>query len=58
LFTAPGQHQGLLSAAKPGGPYFSTDDPEASPLLRAVLRNTGTARAAIALSVSAGVLAP
>jgi hypothetical protein len=48
----------LTITAPPGGTYFSMDDPAASPLLRAVVRNTGTARAAIALTVSAVVLAP
>jgi len=48
----------LTITAPPGGTYFSMDDPAASPLLRALVRNTGTARAAIALTVSAVVLAP
>ena len=48
----------LTITALPGGTYFSTDDPAASPLLRALVRNTGTAQAAIALTVSAVVLAP
>jgi hypothetical protein len=48
----------LTVTAPPGGTYFSMDDPAASPLLRALVRNTGTARAAIALTVSAVVLAP
>jgi hypothetical protein len=48
----------LTVTAPPGGTYFSTDDPAASPLLRAVVRNTGTAQAAIALTVTAVVLAP
>jgi len=48
----------LTITAPPGGTYFSMDDPAASPLLWALVRNTGTARAAIALTVSAVVLAP
>jgi hypothetical protein len=48
----------LTVTAPPGGTYFSTDDPAASPLLRALVRNTGTAQAAIALTVSVVVLAP
>jgi len=48
----------LTVSAPPGGTYFSMDDPAASPLLRALVRNTGTARVAIALTVSAVVLAP
>lgn len=46
----------LRATAPPGGTYFSTDG--TTPLLRAVVRNTGTAQAAIALTVSAVVLAP
>jgi len=46
----------LRVTAPPGGTYFSTDG--TTPLLRAVVRNTGTAQAAIALTVSAVVLAP
>ena len=48
----------LTITAPPGGTYFSTDDPAASSLLRALVRNTGTAQAAIALTVSVVVLAP
>ena len=48
----------LTSTAPPGGTYFSTDDPAASPLLRALVRNTGPAQAAIALTISVVVLAP
>jgi hypothetical protein len=48
----------LTVAAPPGGTYFSTENTEAAPLLRAVVRNTGTVQAAIALTVSAVVLAP
>ena len=47
----------LTVTAPPGGTYFTTDDPAALPL-RAVVRNTGTAQVAIALTVSAVVLAP
>ena len=52
---------GEVIAAPPGGTYFSSDGGSASnspPLLRALVRNTGTAQAAIAVSVSAVVLAP
>jgi hypothetical protein len=51
----------LTVTAPPGGTYFSTDGamaPNSPPLLRAVLRNTGTVQAAIALTVTAVVLAP
>ena len=51
----------LTVTAPPGGTYFSTDGAMASnspPLLRALVRNTGTAQTAIALTVSAVVLAP
>jgi hypothetical protein len=48
----------LTITAPPGGTYFSTETAAAAPLLRAVVRNTGTAQAAIALTVSAVVLAP
>jgi hypothetical protein len=51
----------LTITAPPGGTYFSTDGataPNSPPLLRAVVRNTGTAQAAIALTVTAVVLAP
>ena len=51
----------LTVTAPPGGTYFSADGasaPGSPPLLRAVVRNTGTAQAAIALTVSAVVLAP
>ena len=48
----------LTITAPPGGTYFSTDDPAASSLLRALVRNTGTAQAAIALTVRVVVLAP
>ena len=46
----------LTVTAPPGGTYFSTDG--TTPLLRALVRNTGTAQAAIAVTVSAVVLAP
>ena len=46
----------LTVTAPPGGTYFSTDG--TTPLLRAVVRNTGTVQAAIALTVSTVVLAP
>ena len=51
----------LTVSAPPGGTYFSSDGamaPNSPPLLRALVRNTGTAQAAIALTVSAVVLAP
>jgi hypothetical protein len=50
----------LMVTAPPGGTYFSSEVTTAlpQPPLRAVVRNTGTAQAAIALTVSAVVLAP
>ena len=39
-------------------PYFSTETAAAAPLLRALVRNTGTSQAAITLTVTAVVLAP
>jgi len=51
----------LTVTAPPGGTYFSSDGamaPNSPPLLRALVRNTGTAQVAIALTVSAVVLAP
>ncbi|MCP9860904.1 MULTISPECIES: hypothetical protein [unclassified Cyanobium] len=51
----------LTVTAPPGGTYFPTDggtSPNSPPLLRAVVRNTGTAQAAIAITVTAVVLAP
>ena len=51
----------LTIAAPPGGTYFSSDGgtaPNSAPLLRVLVRNTGTAQAAIAVTVSAVVLAP
>jgi hypothetical protein len=48
----------LTITAPPGGTYFSSETAAAAPLLRALVRNTGTAQAAIALTVSAVVLAP
>ncbi|MFU8886241.1 MAG: hypothetical protein ACNA8O_12390 [Cyanobacteriota bacterium] len=54
-------------AAPPGGTYFVSDWPPANgggsapagePLLRALVRNTGTSQAAIAVTVTAVVLAP
>ncbi len=47
----------LTIPAPPGGTYFSTETAAAAPLLRALVRNTGTAQAAIALTVTAVVLA-
>ena len=48
----------LTVTAPPGGTYFSTETPAAMPLLRALVRNTGTSQAAIAVTVTAVVLAP
>ena len=48
----------LTITAPPGGTYFSSEPAAATPLLRALVRNTGTAHAAIAVTVSAVVLAP
>ena len=51
----------LTVNAPPGGTYFSSDGGSAAnspPLLRALVRNTGTAHAAIAVTVTAVVLAP
>jgi hypothetical protein len=51
----------LTITAPPGGTYFSADGasaPSSPPLLRVLVRNTGTAQAVIALSVTAVVLAP
>ena len=50
----------LTVNAPPGGTYFTSEVTTASPQppLRALVRNTGTAQAAIALTVSAVVLAP
>ena len=48
----------LTITAPPGGTYFSSEPAAATPLLRVLVRNTGTAQAAIAVTVSAVVLAP
>ena len=50
----------LTVTAPPGGTYFSTEATTTTPQppLRALVRNTGTAQAAIALTVTAVVLAP
>ena len=50
----------LTITAPPGGTYFTSEVTVASPQppLRALVRNTGTAQAAIALTVTAVVLAP
>jgi hypothetical protein len=48
----------LTVTAPPGGTYFSTETAGAAPLLRALVRNTGTSQAAIAVTVTAVVLAP
>ena len=47
----------LTVTAPPGGTYFTTENAVAAPPLRALVRNTGTAQAAIALTVTAVVLA-
>jgi hypothetical protein len=51
---------GEVIAAPPGGTYFSAEASTAvpQPPLRALVRNTGTAQAAIAVTVTAVVLAP
>ena len=48
----------LTVTAPPGGTYFSTETAAVAPLMRALVRNTGNAQAAIAVTVSAVVLAP
>jgi hypothetical protein len=48
----------LTVTAPPGGTYFSIETAAATPLLRALVRNTGAAQAAIAVTVTAVVLAP
>ncbi len=48
----------LTVSAPPGSTYFSIETVSSMSLLRALVRNTGTAQAAIALTVSAVVLAP
>ncbi|MCS5698219.1 hypothetical protein NZK32_04080 [Cyanobium sp. FGCU-52] len=49
----------LTITAPPGGTYFSTETSTTSPPpLRALVRNTGTARVAIALTINVLVLAP
>ena len=49
----------LTITAPAGGTYFSSEPATTTqPPLRALVRNTGTAQAAIALTVSAVVLAP
>ena len=48
----------LTVTAPPGGTYFFTETAAAMPLLRALVRNTGTSQAAIAVTVTAVVLAP
>jgi hypothetical protein len=52
--------EALSITAPPGGTYFSGEVTTASPQppLRALVRNTGTAQAAIAVTVTAVVLAP
>ena len=50
----------LTVTAPPGGTYFTSEVTVASPQppLRALVRNTGTSQAAIAVTVTAVVLAP
>jgi len=51
----------VASAFRPAPSPFSSDgatSPISVPLLRVMVRNTGTAQAAIAVTVSAVVLAP
>jgi len=48
----------LTITGPPGGTYFTTENAVAAPPLRALVRNTGTAQAAIAVTVTAVVLAP
>ena len=48
----------LTITGPPGGTYFTTETAVAAPPLRALVRNTGTAQAAIAVTVTAVVLAP
>jgi hypothetical protein len=52
--------EALSITAPPGGTYFTSEVTTASPQppLRALVRNTGTAQAAIAVTVTAVVLAP
>lgn len=52
--------EALSITAPPGGTYFTSEMTPASPQppLRALVRNTGTAQAAIAVTVTAVVLAP
>jgi hypothetical protein len=52
--------EALSITAPPGGTYFSSEVTNTSPQppLRALVRNTGTSQAAIALTVTAVVLAP
>jgi hypothetical protein len=52
--------EALSITAPPGGTYFTSEVTTASPQppLRALVRNTGTSQAAIAVTVAAVVLAP
>ena len=52
--------EALTITAPPGGTYFSSEVTTAllQPPLRALVRNTGTSQAAIAVTVTAVVLAP
>jgi hypothetical protein len=52
--------EALSITAPPGGTYFSSEVTTVSPQppLRALVRNTGTSQAAIAVTVTAVVLAP
>ena len=48
----------LSITAPPGGTYFSAESAPPVPPLRALVRNTGSSQAAIAVTVTAVVLAP
>ena len=48
----------LTITAPPGGTFFSSETAAAAPLLRALVRNTGSSQVAISLTVTAVVLAP
>ena len=60
LLTTAESTESLTIAAPPGGTYFTSEVSAASPQppLRVLVRNTGTAQAAIAVTVTAVVLAP
>jgi hypothetical protein len=60
LLTIAGSTENLTIAAPPGGTYFTSEVSPASPQppLRALVRNPGQSQAAIAVTVTAVVLAP